>query len=64
MEMPLEVVWVGQQVGWGRISGNHHGGANGINQVDGAPNIATMCACRLSAVRLNKETMSAVSISV
>ena len=34
-EKPLKTASVGPQVGWGRISGNHRGGANSVSQDDG-----------------------------
>ena len=40
MEKALETAWVDPQVGWGRASGNHQGGANGVSQVDGDSDIA------------------------
>ena len=35
MEKPLESAGMGLQVGWGRVSENHQGRANGVSQVDG-----------------------------
>ena len=40
MEKALETGWMGPKVGWGRASGNHQGGANGVSQVDGDSDIA------------------------
>lgn len=35
MEKPQEVAWVDLQVERSEVSGNHHGGATYISQVDG-----------------------------
>ena len=44
MEKPLETLWVGLQVQWGRISGNHQGGTNSDSQVDGDSDMAPLSA--------------------
>ena len=41
MEKPLAIAWVGPQVGQGRVSGNHHSGANSVNQFDGDSDMAS-----------------------
>ena len=40
MEKALETAWVDPQVGWGRASGNHQGGANSVSHVDGVSYMA------------------------
>lgn len=45
--MELEMAWVGPQVVWGRVSGNHQGEKNSISQVDGDSGMAAACICTL-----------------
>ena len=43
MEKALEIAWVGPQVGWGVVSGNHQGKANGVSQVEEDSDMAPTC---------------------
>ena len=46
MEKPLDRAWVGQKIGWGRVSENHFGEANSVSQVDGNLEMMPVWACR------------------
>ena len=43
MKKPLETAWVGLQVGWGGVSGNHQGRANSVSLVVGDSDMAPAC---------------------
>ena len=56
MEKLLEMVWMGPQVEWGRVSGNHQGGANSVSQVDGVSNMVPKYALWLYMGRTHKRS--------
>ena len=43
MEKTLEMAWVGLQVAWVRVPGNHQGGMNSVNQVNEDSDMAPTC---------------------
>lgn len=61
---PLEAGWVDLQVGWGGVSGNYQGRANGINQVDGGSDMAPICVCMPEEGGLNEGAKASASASV
>ena len=58
MEKALEVAWVGLQAGCCGVSGNPHGRANSIRQVDGDSDIVSTCLCRLIGGRSQQRNNS------
>ena len=57
MEKTLETAWVGPQIGWSRLSGNHQGGADSVSQADGDSDMVPACQFCVCFVRggLRKE---------
>ena len=43
MENALETTWVGLEVGWGRASESHQGGANSVSHIDEVSDMAPVC---------------------
>ena len=64
MDKPLEIAWVGPQVGWGRVSGNNQGMVNSVSQADGHSDMAPAsqrCVCVCLAGNLRKGTVTSAS---
>ena len=58
-------VWVGPCVGWDRVSGDLHGGANSVSQVDGVSNMApAFQLCATIGGGLRKEAMASAYLSI
>ena len=53
---------MGPQTGWGRVSGNHHGGANTVSHVDGVSD--TVPAHKLCETGLRKGRMASGGTSL
>lgn len=51
MEKAVEEAWVGPQVGWDKISGNHQYGVNCVSQVDENSDMEPSCMYRLGCGR-------------
>lgn len=64
MEKPLEATWKDQQVGSGRASRTHQGGATCVSQVDRDSYMVTTCFCTLGRGGLDKGIMISASTSI
>lgn len=64
MKKPLEIAWVDLKDGWDRTSGNHQGGINNVNQIDGDSDMASVCFLSGWVEGTQKKDMSPASTSI